>query len=161
MLPRTLRLWPVLSLLLLIACDSNRVYEKNIDLKNNRWPVQVKPTFEFEITDTTQHYDVYFNIRNSSSYGYYNLYLKHTLTGPDHKRLSQLLHQVLLMDPQTGEPKGKGTGDIFDHQFLSLPDQQFHQLGTYRIVLEQYMRQDQLPDIMSVGVRVAKAPSAQ
>jgi gliding motility-associated lipoprotein GldH len=151
-------LWLALGLgLTLAACDPNRVFEKNIDLDNNRWAVQVKPTFEFEITDTTQRYDVYFNIRNTLSYGYYNLYVKHTLTAPDGKPASQLLHQMLLMDPQTGEPRGTGTGDIFDHQFLSLPNQHFRQQGTYKIVLEQYMRQDQLPDIMAVGVRVSKA----
>jgi len=152
------RLLPALSLLLtLAACDPGQVYEKNTDLNDYVWAVQVKPTFEFAIPDTTQRYDVYFNIRNASAYGYYNLYVKHTLTGPDGKPVSKLLHQMLLMDPQTGEPSGSGTGDIYDHQFLALPRQHFRQAGTYKIVLEQYMRQDQLPGIMAVGVRVAKA----
>ncbi|WP_324676016.1 gliding motility lipoprotein GldH [Hymenobacter sp. GOD-10R] len=155
---KLIHLWLALGMVLgLAACDPNRVFEKNTDLDNNRWVVQVKPTFEFEIPDTTQRYDIYINIRNTLSYGYYNLYVKHTLTGPDNKRISQLLHQMLLMDPQTGEPRGSGTGDIFDHQFLALPNQHFRHPGTYKIVLEQYMRQDQLPDIMSVGIRVAKA----
>ncbi|MCC2546856.1 gliding motility lipoprotein GldH [Hymenobacter sp. BT175] len=143
-------------LLSLPACDPNGVYEKNIDFDEYTWGVQVKPAFTFEIQDTTQRYDVYFNVRNASAYGYYNLYLKHTLTGPDQKPISQLLHHMLLMDPQTGEPRGDGTGDIFDHSFLALRNQQFRQAGTYKIVLEQYMRQEQLPGIMAVGVRVTK-----
>ena len=153
-----LRLLPALSLLLtLAACDPAQVYEKNTDLDENVWAVQVKPSFEFTIPDTTQRYDVFFNIRNASAYGYYNLYVKHTLLGPDGKPVSKLLHQMLLMDPRTGEPSGSGTGDIYDHQFMALPRQRFHQAGTYKIVLEQYMRQDQLPGIMAVGIRVAKA----
>ncbi|TGE10189.1 gliding motility lipoprotein GldH [Hymenobacter fodinae] len=162
-----LRLLPAFSLLglSLTACDPGQVYEKNIDLKSPSgvpyvWAVQEKPTFEFEIPDTTQRYDVYFNVRNASGYEYYNLYVKHTLTGPDGKPISRLLHQMLLMDPQTGEPRGNGTGDIYDHQFLALPNQHFSQTGPYKIMLEQYMRQDQLPNIMAVGVRVSKHTTA-
>jgi len=154
---KPLRLLSVLVLAAgLTACDPNQVYEKNVDFEGYTWSVRQKPAFTFEIADTTQRYDVYFNVRNASAYGYYNLYLKHTLTDPAGKPVSQLLHQMLLMDPQTGEPRGSGTGDIYDHQFLALPNQQFHQIGTHKIVLEQYMRQDQLPGLMAVGVRVAK-----
>ena len=151
-----LRLWPVLCLLLLASCDPNQVFEKNKDFDNYTWTVQEKPAFEFEIQDTTQRYAISFNVRNASMYGYYNLYVKHQLFGPDGKPLSALLHQMILMDPQTGEPRGKGTGDIYDHQFVALRNQQFRQPGTYKIVLEQYMRQDQLPGIMAIGIRVAK-----
>ncbi|QDA60896.1 gliding motility lipoprotein GldH [Hymenobacter jejuensis] len=154
---QVLRALPFLGLLLMLAsCDPNQIYEKNTDFKDFTWAVQEKPAFEFEIKDTTQRYNVYFNIRNASAYGYYNLYVKHTLSDPNGKRVSQLLHQMVLMDPQTGEPRGSGTGDIFDHQFLALPNQRFHVAGTYKLVLEQYMRQDQLPGIMAAGVRVAK-----
>ncbi|RPD50142.1 gliding motility lipoprotein GldH [Hymenobacter sediminis] len=156
------RVLPALSVgILLTACDPNQVFEKNIDLKSPAgdpyvWAVQDKPTFEFDIADTTQRYNVYFNIRNAADYEYYNLYVKQTLTGPDGKLVSRRLHQMLLLDPQTGEPRGNGTGDIYDHQILALPNQQFHQVGRYRLMLEQYMRQDQLRGIMAVGVRVAK-----
>ena len=152
------RLLPVLGLAAgLTACDQAQLYEKNVDFEGYTWSVRQKPAFTFDIADTTQRYDVYFNVRNASSYGYYNLYLKHTLTSPDGKPVSQLLHQMLLMDPQTGEPRGQGTGDIYDHQFLALSSQRFRQTGTYKLVLEQYMRQDQLPGLMAVGVRVTQA----
>ncbi|OON66179.1 gliding motility lipoprotein GldH [Hymenobacter sp. CRA2] len=141
----------------LTACDPNRVFETNEDLPDYAWSVQNKPAFEFEITDPNQPYNVYLNVRNASAYGYYNLYVKATLTGPAGPVGKPMLHQMILMDPKTGEPRGDGTGDIFDHQFLALRDQRFPQAGKYRMVLEQYMRQDVLPGIMAVGVRVEKA----
>lgn len=156
-------LLPLVGALALSACDPNRVYEENTDLKSPSgdayvWDVQQRPSFSFEITDTTARYDVYFNVRNAADYGFYNLYLKHTLTGPDGRPAGPaLLHQMVLMDPKTGEPLGAGAGDIFDHQFLALPHQRFAKPGTYKLTLEQYMRQNQLPGIMAVGVRVAKA----
>jgi len=147
----------VLGLLgLLTACDPNRVFEKNIDFANYSWDVQQKPAFTFTIEDTAAVYDVYFNVRHASSYGFYNLYVKHTLTGPAGPVGQPMLHQMLLMDPKTGEPKGKGTGDIYDIQFLALPKQRFAKPGSYTLTLEQYMRQDQLPSLMAMGVRVAK-----
>jgi len=140
----------------LAACDPNRVFEQNIDFANYSWDVQRKPAFTFAIQDTAARYDIYFNVRHASAYGYYNLYLKHTLTGPTGRVGAPLLHQLLLMDPKTGEPKGSGTGDIYDIQLLALPKQRFAQPGSYTLTLEQYMRQDQLPGLMAVGVRVAK-----
>ncbi|WP_201979849.1 gliding motility lipoprotein GldH [Hymenobacter rubidus] len=140
----------------LTACDPNRVFEQNIDFANYSWDVQKKPAFTFAIQDTTARYDVYFNVRYASAYGFYNLYMKHTLTGPGGPVGQPLLHQILLMDPKTGEPKGSGTGDIYDLQLLALPNQHFAKPGSYTLTLEQYMRQDQLPGLMAVGVRVAK-----
>jgi gliding motility-associated lipoprotein GldH len=141
---------------LLSACDPNQVFEQNIDFENNSWDVQQKPAFTFAIQDTTASYDVFFNVRYTPTYGFYNLYMKHTLTGPAGLVPPSLLHQVLLMDAKTGEPKGDGTGDIFDLQVLALANRHFAKAGSYTLTLEQYMRQDQLPGLMAVGVRVAK-----
>jgi gliding motility-associated lipoprotein GldH len=143
-------------LLALTACDPNRVFEQNTDFENYSWDVQQKPSFTFAIEDTAARYDVYFNVRNAADYGFYNLYVKHTLTGPAGKVGPSLLHQVILLDPKTGEPRGSGTGDIFDHQVLALPNQRFARAGSYTLTLEQYMRQAQLPGLMAIGVRVAR-----
>ncbi|OGX87484.1 gliding motility lipoprotein GldH [Hymenobacter lapidarius] len=143
-------------LCVLTACDPNRVFEENTDFPNYSWDVQQKPAFTFAIEDTTARYDVYFNVRHASAYGFYNLYVKHTLTGPGGQVGKPRLHQMLLLDPKTGEPKGSGTGDIYDIQLLALPNQRFAKPGNYTLTLEQYMRQAQLPGLMAMGVRVAK-----
>ncbi|GAB3668920.1 hypothetical protein GCM10027594_34090 [Hymenobacter agri] len=145
---------------LLAACDPNRVFEQNTDFANYSWDVQQKPTFTFAITDTTARYDVYFNVRYASAYSYYNLYLQASLRGPAGPIGRPMLHQLLLLDPKTGEPRGKGTGDIYDLQALAMPNQRFSKPGSYTLTLEQYMRQDQLPGLMAVGVRVARHVAA-
>ena len=152
--------YALLSCLLLLfalsSCDKNRVFEKNKDFKDNTWAIADIQEFKFEIKDTAPKYSIYFNIRNAIFYEYYNLYLKHTLIGPDGKEISTNLHELFLMDKKTGEPLGDGAGDIFDHQVLALKNQTFTQPGTYTIKLQQYMRRDPLPGIMAVGVRVEK-----
>ncbi|WP_240337149.1 gliding motility lipoprotein GldH [Rufibacter psychrotolerans] len=141
---------------LLGSCDANRVFEENQDIPNNEWPVKLAPVFTFEVTDTTQQYNVFFNVRNALHYPFYNLYLRHYLVGPDGRQINSMLHEMFLMDPKTGEPKGNGAGDIFDHQFRALKNVRFGQPGKYTLKLNQYMRQDPLPGIMAVGVRVEK-----
>src|SRR5687768_11715438 len=142
--------------LALSSCDPNRVFEKNKDFKDNSWAIADIQEYKFDIKDTSKKYAIYFNIRNAIFYEYYNLYLKHTLIGPDGKEISTNLHELFLMDKTTGEPLGDGAGDIFDHQVLGLKNQVFPQTGTYTIKLQQYMRRDPLPGIIAVGVRVEK-----
>ena len=155
------KLLPGLALLalLLSACDPNRVFEQNTDFANYSWDVQKKPAFSFEIGDTAARYDVYLNVRNAAMYPYYNLFVKATLSGPPGVESTARLHQMLLLNAKTGEPLGSGTGDIYDHSFRALPRQRFGRPGRYTLTLEQYMRQDQLPGLMAVGVRVVKAMS--
>jgi gliding motility-associated lipoprotein GldH len=145
-----------LLLLLLTACDKNRVFEDYKNIPDHRWAIADTVKFEFEIGDSTQNYTLYYNVRNAVSYPNYNLFVKHTLTDTQGKVISARLQELMLMDATTGQPLGKGLGDIFDHQIISLPRQRFPHTGKYTFTIQQYMRQDPLPDIMSMGLRVEK-----
>ena len=59
----------------LLSCDSNRLYEKNISIKNAVWDLSQKPTFEYNNTDTISKVNLKANIRHSSSYPFSNLWL--------------------------------------------------------------------------------------
>jgi len=143
-------------LLLSTGCDPARVYEQNVDLPDKSWTIDNAPVFTFQIQDTTQAYDLLFNVRYNLQYDYYNLYVRHQLTGPDGEVISSALHELLLLDPKTGKPLGKGSSDIYDLQALALDAVKFPKPGTYKLKLTQYMRRDPLPNIMAVGLRVAQ-----
>jgi gliding motility-associated lipoprotein GldH len=145
------------SVLILIGCDEQRVFEKNVDLAGNQWYIDTVPSFSFRIDDVSIPYNIYYNVRNAVNYPYYNLYVTYYLQDSSGKQLSSALQNLLLADAKTGKPLGDGLGDIFDHQILSLKEYRFPYAGTYTFRIRQYMRQDPLPLIMSVGVRVEKA----
>jgi gliding motility-associated lipoprotein GldH len=82
------------------------------------------------------------------------LFLRYYLSDSLGKELKSQQLELLLMDAKTGKPQGKGLGDIYTHQFDLLKNYTFQKPGSYQIKLKQYMRQDPLPEINSVGIRV-------
>lgn len=148
--------WAAALLLVLSSCDPARVYEQNKELPEGSWAIDNAPVFEFDIKEPAQKYIIFVNVRYNLQYDFYNLYLQHELTGPDGKQLSKKLHEVLLMDPKTGKPLGKGSSDTFDLQQQILEDVTFPKAGKYKFKITQYMRRDPLPHIKAVGIRVAK-----
>lgn len=137
------------------SCDDpQRVFEKNVDFKDKMWIVDDIPAFDFEITETAKTYNLYYNVRNSLSYPYHNLYVRYSLEDTLGNVISSKLQNMDLFDPKTGEPYGEGLGDIFDHRILAIEDQEFTDPGPYRFKVQQFMRQDTLPMILSVGLRV-------
>lgn len=138
----------------LVACDSSRVYEDFNDLEEAFWHLDSAQSFSFEIADTTRSYNLLATFRNASSYPFYNLYFQYTLEDSSGLILNQQLKEVELFDPKTGEPFGSGLGDLFDHSFALEENYQFDSPGEYTLLLEQYMRRDTLPFILSVGARV-------
>lgn len=141
----------------LTACDSNRIYEENIDLENKTWIADSSVSFQFQIKNPENKYNLYYNLRNTISYPFQNIYVNYTLEDTLGNKIAGELINKDLFHPKTGKPYGDGLGDIFDHQFPLLEDYQFEKAGAYRITLEQFMRRDSLPEILSVGVRVEHA----
>ena len=147
----------IMSLALLTGCNTNTVYSEYEDLEDGKWYINHAPAFTFRIEDASQPYNIYYNLRNAISYPYYNLYLTRYLNDSTGRTIESRLDELLLMDAKTGEPNGDGLGDIFDHKVLIKQNYRFPKAGQYTIRIKQYMRQNPLPDILSVGISVEKA----
>jgi gliding motility-associated lipoprotein GldH len=144
-----------LTIFIFSSCaDPLRVYEKNVDFKDNIWLADSVVNFEFEIQDPSLTYHLYYNVRNSISYPYHNLYVRHHLEDSVGNLLGSALQNMDLFDPINGAPLGDGLGDIYDHRILAISHQAFPTEGFYRFRVQQFMRQDSLPLILSVGLRV-------
>jgi gliding motility-associated lipoprotein GldH len=137
-----------------LSCNSNAIFKDHEDIDDGVWYVKNEPSFTFEITDISQPYNVYYLIRNSIGYPYYNLYVKRFLLNEKNKIVNEALNELILMDERTGKPIGDGLGDLFDHKIVALKNYRFPKAGKYTFKVRQYMRQDPLPGIMSMGVSV-------
>lgn len=155
-----IRLSVVLSFALLTAtllsCDDQRLYEDNHEFKKRVWVVSEEPVFEFHVPDSMQSYAIYYNLRNSLEYPYARIFVTYTLYDSASRELASKLVYNDLFDA-AGRPYGEsGLGDLYDHQFRLLDGYQFLAPGKYAIRLTQFMRQDTLPGVLSVGVRVER-----
>jgi gliding motility-associated lipoprotein GldH len=152
---------PFFSLMLLVlgitSCNFDKVYDDYVDLENQVWHVDSLPHFEFEIADASQTYQIEYKVRYALGYPYQNLYVTYYLEDDDQNLISSDLQEITLFDSKTGEPRGSGLGDIFDYQVPGLPSVKFPEAGKYHFRLKQFMRQEELPFIMSVGIAVAPA----
>lgn len=139
--------------------DKDTLYKAYEDIEDGQWFVEKKFDFRFEVSDTTQTYNLYYLVRNAQQYPYYNLYLDRVMRGPDGKVIFSRLDEMYLSDEVTGKPRGSGLGDLFDHKFVFQRDYRFPKPGKYTISIAQSMRQNPLPFVLGIGLSVEKTPA--
>ena len=149
-----MKYWLLLALPLISACDGDRIFEKNTEFENGYWLADSAEQFVFHISDTSGNYNLYYNIRNTISYPFQNIYVDYILADSTGRQIEGSLINQALFHPKTGEPYGSGLGDVFDHQFPLLTDYKFPVEGDYTVSMKQYMRRDTLKEILAVGLRV-------
>ncbi|MEQ9423177.1 MAG: gliding motility lipoprotein GldH [Cyclobacteriaceae bacterium] len=152
-------LFLALPIIIFSSCDSSRVFEDNSDFEEPIWKSNDPKSFEFNITDNSNSYNLKANIRSSIAYPFHNIYVQYDLLDSVGNSINSELKEFYLFDQKTGEPQGDGLGDIFDNQFLLIGHHQFKATGNYKVELRQMMRLDSLPMILSVGLRVEKVES--
>ena len=142
---------------LLVSCDSNRLYEKNISIDNDMWSLEQMPSFEFENTDTISEVNLILNIRHSSIYPFSNLWVFiHTLSPSGAPQVDTL---ETTLSQKDGKWLGDGLGDIWDLQ-VPFKKIRLNESGTYSFKIEQAMRHgnlskiEQLPGVMEIGLRI-------
>jgi len=134
------------------GCDKNRVYEKNVTIDKYVWDSKFKPSYTVDISDTSALYNLYVNIRHAEIYPFQNIWLLIETKFPDSTNASKRIEIMLANDE--GKWFGEGLGDIWDYRSMIQEQAYFNKPGTYVFTLEQNMRQDPLPGIMSVGIRI-------
>ncbi|HYV91423.1 MAG TPA: gliding motility lipoprotein GldH [Chitinophagales bacterium] len=139
-------------LVLFSSCEKNRIYEKNIAIEKYIWDSKFTPTFTVEIKDTSVLYNLYVNVHHTEIYPFQNIWFMISTKFPDGTKSSRRIQVMLANDP--GKWFGEGLGDIWDYRTLIQENAFFTEPGTYIFSLEQNMRQDLLPGIMAVGIRV-------
>ena len=137
---------------LFVACDNSRVFEKNYEIKNQTWETGHRLKFEVDITDTISNYNFLLNLRNNEAYPYSNFYFFFHTYFPNGKIAKDTI-KCVLADP-TGKWFGSQAGDIIDNQILFKYKSQFPMAGKYYFEVEQAMREEKLPSILDIGLRI-------
>ena len=143
--------------IIVTSCNSNRLYEDNVEFSDRTWKINEPVQLEFVIQDTTIRYNLYMDVRNSIDYPFSRLFTNYRLADPGGAEISGKMLSEFLFDQKTGEPIGQSAiGDVYDHQFIFLSNYSFAKPGKFTISFEQFMRQDSLQGILAIGLRVEK-----
>ncbi len=133
------------------SCDSrNIIYEKSLEIGDQRWTYADSLSFTFPIKDTTKIYNIYLDIQHDKSYSFQNIYLLLHTRFPSGKRIDNRINIDLA------EPTGKWNGDCSGNSCnLEIPIQEgayFNETGDYTLTVEQYLRQDTLSGVREIKV---------
>lgn len=138
----------------LTSCNTIDIYEKTKPFPSHEWKGSEKPTFTFEIKDTTSLYNIFLVFRHTDAYNYNNIWVNVTTTPPGHTATTQPL-DLKLADNQNGW-LGSGMDDIFEHRIKITASPVQLKAGKYNFNLQQIMREEPLQHVLNAGIRVEK-----
>lgn len=136
------------------GCDPDRVYDKSLAIEGDTWDRETVFQYDVIIDDSTSVNDFYINIRNNTDYPYSNLYLFFTTEFPNGHTTRDTIECILAS--KDGKWLGNGSGRIKDNEIMLQSAIRFPINGRYSFRIEQGMREDSLPGIEDIGIRIER-----
>ncbi len=141
--------------LLLASCTDSALVDRNVPITDRAWHYDDRPSVTAHITDTTNRYDVYLNLRHTPDYRYANIFVLLHEQAPDGRDTTERF-EIRLAEPD-GRWLGRGGGSVYTHQQLVKENVRFADTGKYVFAFEQNMRENPLLEVTDVGIRIAPA----
>ena len=140
-------------LLIITSCSNNNIVDTNDTIEENNWLYSKSAKATVEIKEINQPYAIHFKLRHTLDYKYANIFVLLKLKGDSLNKTTRYEFKLAKND---GEWTGKGSGDIFTHNFALLKDYHFAKPGKYVIEITQNMRDNPLTGISDIGITVSK-----
>lgn len=141
--------------LILASCEHLDVFEKTAPIPKQTWYYNYKPSFSFNITDTSATYNIFLVLRHTDAYQYNNIWLKLDFTIPGDSAKFQNIDITLGTDAKGWE--GSGMDDIFElRKNVTSGPIPFKKAGVYTFTISQIMRENPIKHILNIGMRVEK-----
>ena len=139
----------VLAMILACAsCGPNYVYETSVECSEEGWPFEQSLEATFEIVDSNVIYNLHLVLEHSTEFPFQNFYTKIHTNFPNGEQITEQLS--LELADKRGVWLGDCGGETCELDILIQQGAFFNQLGTYKISVEQFSRQDPLKGIESV-----------
>ena len=151
----------VLFFMFLGSCNSGPVVGEMRSIFGTWNKVQI---IEFKIPklDSTRHYNVFLNLRNSNEYKFNNLFLIVSLDFPHGKTIIDTLEYRLARPDGTW--LGTGLGSIKENKFWYKENVSFNEEGLYKLTIAQAVRNNgevegvtDLKGITDIGFSIEEA----
>ncbi|MCB9044353.1 MAG: gliding motility lipoprotein GldH [Chitinophagales bacterium] len=142
------------------ACSPSNSWEESyrIDTKTG-WIYTDTAHFAFDIADTAALYKLWVELRHNTEYPYANLWIKINTTYPSGEMASQQL-DIPLADAD-GKWLGDGLGSVLQRNLLIQNRAKLPQEGTYTFDIVPYLRENPIPHILDIGLRLEKMTASE
>ena len=149
--------------LVISSCDSNRIFDEYKTVPN-QWHKDLIIEFEITPPDSTNVYNLFVNLRNTSAYRYSNLFLIVEMNFPNGKIMKDTIEYQ--MTKANGEFLGTGFSDVKENKLWYKGHEApfiFDESGDYLVKIQHAMRAngqvngvENLEGITDVGFRIEK-----
>ena len=139
------------------SCDENRIFEAYKTIPDAKWNKDSLLVFNVPVTDTIQSQNLLINVRNTTSYGYSNLWLFIEIVQPGGRAVKDTF-EITLAKP-SGKWLGEGFGGIKTRQVMYRRNINLPESGDYKVIIQHGMREKVLEGIHDIGIRIEKASS--
>lgn len=152
----------LITLLMLVSCDSNVIKSEYRSLNNGIWNKDEVLEFSISEMDTLQEHDIFIMVRNDNTFDYSNLFLIAALTTPEGEVIKDTLEYTMALPDGTW--LGKGNGSIKENKLWYKENIDFPSSGVYTIAISHAMRKNGsvagivgLQGITDIGIEVTKS----
>lgn len=133
------------------SCDDTVLHEQNQKFENNTWVYEDPKIFTFDIQDSLVPIKLSINLRTTTNYPYSNIYMfMHSNYPNGYVDIDTL--EFFLADPE-GNWLGDNSGTVVENKAV-ISKGIFPNAGKYSFKLEQAMRNDSLPEVLDIGMRI-------
>lgn len=137
---------------ILISCSKqNQFSQFDTFGEENRWQKADAKTFEFDITDDTQLYNLVFRFSHVYDYQFPSIPINVVIESPDGKK-GELKIDVPIKD-DSGKDLGECAGDICDLNY-KIEEKIKLQKGNYKITFSHSFEGPYLPNVIGIGLNV-------
>ncbi|RQO31626.1 gliding motility lipoprotein GldH [Taibaiella sp. KBW10] len=152
----------ILTITLLVpACGKPKetAFQKQLGVPGGKWDYKFQPNFTFDIPDTTAKYKVYLIVRHDAAFPNANIWVRIKTKMPEDKQFDAGNRKEAVLSAPDGQWLGSNIGALYEHKILLTAGKdypKFSKKGTYNITLEQIMRENPLPSVVNIGLRVER-----
>lgn len=134
-----------------ISCADNHFRQFDILPEDQRWLASDKKTYEFDIEDETQPYNITFQFSHVYGYQFASIPLNVSIENPEGTI------EEMAIDLKIAEDSGKQladcSGDVCD-LFYKIKEKTKLQKGRYKITVSHNFKGPYLPNVIGIGLKI-------
>jgi len=150
----------VLLIFILFSCGEKPVFDTYKSVGKS-WHRDSIVSFEFEVQDTLEPYNLYLNLRANNNYPFSNIFIIASIESPSQQTKVDTLEYI--MAASDGKMLGNGFSDIKESKLWFKENYRFSESGKHTIRIQQALRKrseieglEKLEGVSDVGLSIEK-----